>query len=42
MCAGDWVEMYKLRYLPLFENDLYEAATYIANVLNNPQPRKDF
>ena len=31
------MEMYKLRYLPLFENDLYEATSYIANVLNNPQ-----
>ncbi|MCM1307619.1 MAG: type II toxin-antitoxin system RelE/ParE family toxin [Butyrivibrio sp.] len=28
---------YKLRYLPLFEDDLYEAVSYIADVLNNPQ-----
>lgn len=29
--------MYKLRYLPLFEADLYDAASYISNVLNNQQ-----
>ena len=29
--------MYKLRYLPLFEADLYDAASYISDVLNNPQ-----
>ena len=28
---------YKLRYLPLFERDLSEAAVYISDVLNNPQ-----
>ncbi len=28
---------YKLRYLPLFENDLNDAVSYIANVLNNPK-----
>lgn len=27
---------YKLRYLPLFWSDLNEAATYIADVLENP------
>lgn len=27
---------YKLRYLPLFERDLREAAEYIANVLDSP------
>jgi plasmid stabilization system protein ParE len=27
---------YKLRYLPLFERDLDEAADYIARVLKNP------
>lgn len=31
------MEKYKLRYLPLFETDLFDAASYIANVLNNPQ-----
>lgn len=28
---------YKLRYLKLFEDDLYEAVSYITDVLNNPQ-----
>ena len=28
---------YKLRYLPLFSDDLFEAASYISNRLNNPQ-----
>lgn len=28
---------YRLRYLPLFENDLNDAVSYIADVLNNPQ-----
>lgn len=28
---------YKLRYLPLFSEDLSEAAAYISNQLNNPQ-----
>ncbi len=28
---------YKLRYLPLFERDLYEAVAYISDVLNNRQ-----
>lgn len=28
---------YKLRYLPLFENDLNDAVSYIINVLNNPK-----
>lgn len=28
---------YKLRYLPLFEDDLYEAVRYISVALNNPQ-----
>ena len=28
---------YKLRYLPLFSDDLFEAASYISNQLNNPQ-----
>ena len=27
---------YKLRYLPLFENDLYNAASYICHKLDNP------
>lgn len=27
---------YKLRYLPLFENDLYNAASYISHKLDNP------
>ncbi|MCM1299661.1 MAG: type II toxin-antitoxin system RelE/ParE family toxin [[Eubacterium] siraeum] len=27
---------YKLRYLSLFEDDLYDAASYISKVLNNP------
>lgn len=27
---------YRLRYLPLFEQDLVRAVSYIANVLNNP------
>jgi len=31
------MKKYKLRYLPLFESDLYEAASYISHVLNNPQ-----
>ena len=31
------MKKYKLRYLPLFEDDLYDAVSYIANVLNNPQ-----
>lgn len=31
------MKKYRLRYLPLFENDLYDAVSYIANVLNNPQ-----
>lgn len=31
------MKKYKLRYLPLFEDDLYEAVSYIANVLHNPQ-----
>ena len=30
-------KIYKLRYLPIFEQDLYEAAGYIANQLKNPQ-----
>lgn len=30
-------KIYKLRYLPIFEQDLYEAADYIANQLKNPQ-----
>ena len=29
--------MYKLRFLPIFEEDLYEAVSYISNALNNPQ-----
>lgn len=28
---------YKLRYLPLFANDLNDAVSYITDVLNNPQ-----
>ena len=28
---------YKLRYLPLFEEDLYKAARYISDHLKNPQ-----
>ena len=28
---------YKLRYLPLFSDDLFEAASYISNRLNNHQ-----
>ena len=28
---------YKLRYLPLFSDDLFEVASYISNRLNNPQ-----
>ncbi|MCM1335621.1 MAG: type II toxin-antitoxin system RelE/ParE family toxin [Bacteroides sp.] len=28
---------YKLRYLPLFEDDLYEAVSYITDVLHNPR-----
>lgn len=31
------MKKFKLRYLHLFEEDLYEAAFYIANVLNNPR-----
>ncbi len=31
------MKRYKLRYLPVFEADLYEAALYISDVLNNPQ-----
>ena len=31
------MKKYKLRYLPLFEQDLNEAVMYIADVLNNPQ-----
>lgn len=31
------MKKYKLRYLPLFEEDLYNAASYIADVLKNPQ-----
>lgn len=27
---------YQLRYLPLFEQDLIDAAGYISNVLKNP------
>ena len=27
---------YRLRYLPLFEQDLERAVLYIANVLRNP------
>ncbi len=27
---------YRLRYLPLFEQDLLETVGYITNVLNNP------
>lgn len=30
------MKKYKLRYLPLFEDDLYDAAFYISKVLNNP------
>ena len=28
---------YKLRYLPIFSDDLFEVASYISNQLNNPQ-----
>lgn len=28
---------YELRYLPLFEQDLLKAVSYITNVLKNPQ-----
>ncbi len=28
---------YRLRYLPLFEQDLTEAVSYITNVLKNPE-----
>lgn len=31
------MKKYKLRYIPLFEDDLYDVLSYIANVLNNPQ-----
>lgn len=27
---------YKLSFLPLFEDDMHEAVTYISEVLNNP------
>lgn len=30
------MEKYKLSILPLFENDMLEAITYITEVLNNP------
>ena len=28
---------YRLRYLPLFEQDLLQTVSYIANVLKNPE-----
>lgn len=28
---------FKLRYLPLFEQDLLQSVDYISHVLNNPQ-----
>ena len=31
---------YKLRYLPLFEEDLIQTVTYITNVLKNPDAAK--
>lgn len=30
------MKSYKLRYLPLFSEDLFEATSYIADQLNNP------
>lgn len=32
---------YKLRYLPLFYNDLSEKITYISETLQNPQAAND-
>ena len=32
---------YKLRYLPLFYNDLSEKITYISEILQNPQAAND-
>lgn len=34
-------KIYKLRYLPLFEQDLTDTADYIANTLKNPQAARD-
>lgn len=31
------MKSYKLRYLPIFSEDLCEAATYLSEQLNNPQ-----
>ncbi len=30
-------KLYKIRYLPLFAQDLTDTANYISNVLRNPQ-----
>lgn len=30
-------EIYKLRYLPVFEQDLVQTVNYITNVLKNPE-----
>lgn len=31
------MKKYKLRYLPIFSEDLFEAASYISEQLNNPR-----